>query len=135
MQSKIVLYISRYSNMFPVYFNPLTANDELSRHENLTFLWTWTLRYLGASRPMLLCVILCPLLNVQKTVKILAVKGLNLFNICSVINVRITSIMRLVCPLFIYLIIFYLFLYIPYLTLDSQNSYYTNKYPHSITRH
>ena len=26
-------------------FNPLTANDELSRHENLTFLWTWILRW------------------------------------------------------------------------------------------
>ena len=29
--------------------NPLTANDELSRHENLTLLWTWTLRWVPKS--------------------------------------------------------------------------------------
>ena len=34
--------------------------------------------YLGASRPMLLCVTLCPLINCPKTVKILAVKGLKI---------------------------------------------------------
>ena len=33
--------------------------------------------YLGASRLMLLCVTLCPLINYPKTVKILALKGLN----------------------------------------------------------
>ena len=30
-------------------FNPLTANDELSRLENLTFLWTWILRWVPRS--------------------------------------------------------------------------------------
>ena len=30
-------------------FNPLTANDELFRHENLTFLWTWILRWVPRS--------------------------------------------------------------------------------------
>ena len=29
--------------------NPLTANDEISRHENLTFLWTWILRWVPRS--------------------------------------------------------------------------------------
>ena len=29
--------------------NPLTANDELSRPENLTFLWTWILRLVTRS--------------------------------------------------------------------------------------
>ena len=27
------------------FFNPLTADGKLSRHENLTFLWTWILGY------------------------------------------------------------------------------------------
>ena len=43
-------------------FNPLTTNDELSLHENLTFLW-----YLGASRPMLL--MLCNTLSSNKMSK------------------------------------------------------------------
>ena len=30
-------------------FNPLTTNDELSPHENLTFLWTWILRWVPRS--------------------------------------------------------------------------------------
>ena len=39
------MYMLKYVNPF----NPLSTNGKLSRHENLTFLWTWTLRYLGAS--------------------------------------------------------------------------------------
>ena len=54
--------------------NPLTAKDEISHPENLTFLWSWILMWLGASRPMLFCVTLCPLINCPKTLKILAVK-------------------------------------------------------------
>ena len=80
-------------NVFKVFtflFDPLTINDELSRHENLTFLWTW---YLEASRPMLLCAIICPLINCPKTVKILAVKGLILlfffFNIINYIYIML----------------------------------------------
>ena len=49
-------------------FAPLTTNDRILCQENLTFLWTWTLRwYLGALQPMFLCVTLCPRINyVQK---------------------------------------------------------------------
>ena len=32
-----------FDDIKKMYLNPLTANDELSRHENLTFLWTWIL--------------------------------------------------------------------------------------------
>ena len=60
--------------------NPLTANDELSRLENLTFLWTWILRWVPrsfATHASLLNTLssnkLCP-----KTVDIMAVKGLML---------------------------------------------------------
>ena len=31
------------------FLNPLTANDELSRLENLTFLWIWILRWVPRS--------------------------------------------------------------------------------------
>ena len=34
---------------FTFLFDPLTTNDELSRHENLTFLWTWTQRWVPRS--------------------------------------------------------------------------------------
>ena len=58
-------------------FNPY-ANDELSRLENLTFLWTWILRWVPksfATHPSLCNTLssntLCP-----KTVKMLALKGL-----------------------------------------------------------
>ena len=73
----------RYMTMFFVisvkyHFNPLTANDELSRHENLTFLWTWILRWVP--RSFATHASLCNTLSYNKlcpkTVKILAVKGL-----------------------------------------------------------
>ena len=58
--------------------NPLTDNYELSRHENLTFLWTSILRWIPRSvaNHAFLCNTLfsnklCPI-----TVKILAVKGI-----------------------------------------------------------
>ena len=59
-------------------FNPLTANDELSRHENLTFLWTWILRWVPRSfaTNASLCNALSSNKLCPKTVKILAVKGL-----------------------------------------------------------
>ena len=59
-------------------FNPLTANDELSRHENLTFFWTWILRWVPRSFATLasLCNALSSNKLCPKTVKILAVKGL-----------------------------------------------------------
>ena len=38
-----------FFTIFIFLYNPLTANDELSRHENLTFLWTWTLRWVPRS--------------------------------------------------------------------------------------
>ena len=59
--------------------NPLTANDELSRHENLTFLWTWILRWVPRSfaTHASLCNALSTNKLCPKTVKILAVKGLN----------------------------------------------------------
>ena len=39
--------------------------------------------YLGASRPMLLCVTLSPLIKCPKTVKILTVKGLKVIHKCT----------------------------------------------------
>ena len=58
-------------------FNPLTANDKLSRHEDLTFLWTWILRW--DTRSFATIASLCNTLSsnklCQKTVKILVVKG------------------------------------------------------------
>ena len=39
----------RGNYLFSVDINPLTANDELSCHENLTFLWTWILRWVPRS--------------------------------------------------------------------------------------
>ena len=58
--------------------NPLTANEELSRHENLTFLWNWTLRWVPRSFAThnSLCNTLPSNKLCPKTVKILAVKGL-----------------------------------------------------------
>ena len=66
--------------VFPFcFFNPLTANDELSRHENLTFLWTWTLRWVPRSfaTDASLCNTLSSNKLFLKTGKILALKGLN----------------------------------------------------------
>ena len=54
--------------------NPLTANGELSRHENLTFLWTWILRWVP--RSFATHASLSKTLSSNKTVKILALKGL-----------------------------------------------------------
>ena len=77
----ILLWGSKFKN---IDFNPITTNDELSRLENLTFLWTWILsiwaywgEYLRALRPMLFCVTLCPLINsnVQKQWKSWHLKG------------------------------------------------------------
>ena len=61
-----------------IELNPLTANDELSRHENLTFLWTWILRWVPRSfaTHASLCNVLSSNKLCPKTVKILAVKGL-----------------------------------------------------------
>ena len=70
-----------FFTIFIFLFNPLTANDEISRHENLTFLRdldTEVGGYLGASRPMLrLCNTLSSNKLMSKTVKILAVKWVN----------------------------------------------------------
>ena len=41
--------IMTYFHNLHIFVNPLTTNDELSRHENLTFLWTWTLRWVPRS--------------------------------------------------------------------------------------
>ena len=58
-------------------FNPLSVNGELSRHENLTFFWTWILRWVP--RSFATHASLCNTLSFNKcpkTVKILALKGL-----------------------------------------------------------
>ena len=56
--------------------NPLSANDELSRHENLTFLWTWTLRLVPNASFSLCSLINCPnVQNVQKEWKSWQLKG------------------------------------------------------------
>ena len=70
-------YVGSVNNVF--LFNPLTANDELSRHENLTFLWTWILRWIPRSfaTHASLCNALSSNKLCPKTVKILAIKGLN----------------------------------------------------------
>ena len=67
-----------FFKIFIFLFNPLTANDELSRHENLTFLWTWILRWVPRSfaTHASLCNALSSNKLCPKTVKILAVKGL-----------------------------------------------------------
>ena len=56
------------------HFNPFTANDELSCHENLTFLWTWILRWVPKSfaTHASLCNTLSSNKLRPKTVKILA---------------------------------------------------------------
>ena len=59
-------------------FNPLTAKNEISLPENMTFLWTWILRWLPRSAATHAS--LCNTLSsnkLSKTVKILAVKGLS----------------------------------------------------------
>ena len=58
--------------------NPLTTNDGLLRHENLTFLWTWTLRWVPRSfaTHASLCNTLPSNKLCPKTVKIPVVKGL-----------------------------------------------------------
>ena len=61
-----------------VLFKPLAANDELSRLENLTLLWTWILKWVP--RSFATHASLCNTLSSNKcpkTVKILAVKGLS----------------------------------------------------------
>ena len=56
--------------------NPLSANVELSRHENLSFLWTWILRWVPRSfaTHASLCNTLSSNKLCPKTVKILALK-------------------------------------------------------------
>ena len=92
--------------------NLLTANDELSRLENLTYFngpgyWGG---YLGALRPMLLCVTLCPLMNCQKTVKIMAFKGLNKV-ICD-LDCMITILITSVTNIFFFFLLLLLFLFL-----------------------
>ena len=73
---KIIVNYSKKTHYDVV--NPLTANDEISRHENLTFLWTWTLRWVP--RSFATHASLCNTLSSNKcpkTVGILAVKGLS----------------------------------------------------------
>ena len=67
-----------YNTAVYIYINRLTANAELSRHENLTFLCTWTLRWVPRSfaTHASLCNTLSSNKLCPKTVKILAVKGL-----------------------------------------------------------
>ena len=77
-----------FFKIFIFLFNPLTANDELSRHENLTFLWTWILRWVPRSfaTHASLCNALSSNKLCPKTVKILAVKGLIAYNFISYHN-------------------------------------------------
>ena len=82
--SKFIFWISGFSKTALIHMvvcweeklNPFRANDELSRHENLTFYGPgyWG-GYLGASWPILLCVTLCPLMS-KNSENILALKGL-----------------------------------------------------------
>ena len=60
--------VMTFYHNFNILFTPLATNDGLLRHENLTFCEPGHLGgYLGALRPMLLCLTLCPLINfVQK---------------------------------------------------------------------
>ena len=71
--------IVTFFTIFIFLFNPLSANVELSRHENLTFLWTWILRWVPRSfaTHASLCNTLSSNKLCPKTVKILAPKGLN----------------------------------------------------------
>ena len=69
----------RYKRLNVFFFNPLTANNEISRLENLTFLWTWILRWVP--RSFVTHASLCNTLSSNKQIcpkimKILAVKGL-----------------------------------------------------------
>ena len=70
-------------NMFQISLNPLSANGELSYHENLTFLWTWILRCVPRSfaTNASLCNTLSSNKLCPKTVKILTLKGLKKQNI------------------------------------------------------
>ena len=63
------------------HFNPLTANDEISRLENSTFLWTWILRWVPWSfaTHASLCNTLSSNKLCPKTVKILSVKWLKTY--------------------------------------------------------
>ena len=81
------LKMYKICHMFPgIYYkyqsisclNPLSANGELSRHENLTLLWTWILRQVPRSfaTHASLCNNLSSNKLCPKTVKILALKGL-----------------------------------------------------------
>ena len=45
----LTIFLLKPQNILSMFFNPLTANDELSRHEILTFLWTWTLKWVPRS--------------------------------------------------------------------------------------
>ena len=59
------------------FLNLLSANGKLSYHENLTFLWTWILKWVP--RSFATHASLCNTLSSNKcpkTLKILAVKGL-----------------------------------------------------------
>ena len=63
--------------------NPLSDNDELSRHENLTFSWTWILGCVLRSfaTHVSLCNTLSSNKPCPKTVKILAVERVKLLNL------------------------------------------------------
>ena len=69
-----------FSTILIFLFNPLTTNDRLLRHENLTFLWTWTERWVPRSfaTHASLCNTLSSNKLCPKTVKILAVKALKI---------------------------------------------------------
>ena len=60
-------------------FNPLTTNDGLLRYENMTFLWTWTQRWVPRSfaTHVSFCNSLPSNKLCTKMVKIPVVKGLN----------------------------------------------------------
>ena len=57
-----------FFTIFIFLFNDLTANDEISRHENLTLLWTWTLKWVPRSftTHVPLYITLGPLINLSK---------------------------------------------------------------------
>ena len=76
--SKSMKVMTFYHN-FNILFTPLATNDGLLRHENLTFLWTWTLRWVPRifATHASLCNTLPSNKLWTKTVKIPLVKGLN----------------------------------------------------------
>ena len=75
LKSKLKLFFT----ILIFLFNPLTTYDGLLRHENLTFLWTWTLRWVPRSFAIYasLCNTLPSNKLFTKTVKIPVVEGLN----------------------------------------------------------